>query len=88
MKYTLLFVTIVSISPGINLAFAAPEQKEKTITVDIATDLPPPASAEQVMPTHPFFSESAATELMERIQDLEERVQKLEKAVEGAGKGK
>jgi hypothetical protein len=81
MKYTLLLVTMVSITPGVNVAFAAPEQKEKTITMDIATDLPPSAAANEVMPTHPFFSESTANELMEKIQDLEERVQKLEKAV-------
>src|SRR5262245_2925173 len=62
---------------------AAKEDKgSKTETIYIQTDLPPPAEAEEVMPTHPFFaSPSAASEVLQKVQELEERVEKLEKTV-------
>ncbi len=50
-----------------------------TLEMSIPTDLPPPASAEDIMPTHPFFAApSSANEVLDRVEELEERVQKLE----------
>lgn len=90
MKYSLLLLIIFLISPAYSMSSSAPKEneKDKTITIDIATDLPPPASAEKVVPTHPFFSESTANELMEKVQELEERVGKLEKTMAASQKGK
>lgn len=84
MKSTLfLLTTLLILSPESGKAEGAPKETtgDKTITIDIPTDLQPPASAEQVVPTHPFFSESAANEVMEKVQELEERIEKLEKSL-------
>ncbi|MBS0272716.1 MAG: hypothetical protein JSR85_08775 [Proteobacteria bacterium] len=56
----------------------------KTETMDIQTDLPPPASAEEVVPKHPFFSEpTTGNEVFEEVEELKDRVKKLEEKVEG-----
>ena len=57
----------------------------------IQTDMLPPPSAEEIVPQHPFFSESTpANEVFEsvvaqqhQIQKLEERVKHLEAEVAG-----
>lgn len=90
MKYSLLLLSIFLVTPAYSMPSSITNEKahDKTITVDIASDLPPPASAEQVVPTHPFFSESVANELMEKVQELQERIEKLEKAMPASAKGK
>src|ERR1700722_13627929 len=52
----------------------------KEETMEIQTDMLPPASAEKVVPTHPFFAApTAGSEVMEKLEELDERVSKLEK---------
>lgn len=88
MKYSLLLISIFFISCAYSVSSKSTikTEKDKTIIVDIPTDLPPPPSAKEVMPTRPFFADSTENELMEKIQDLEERIQKLEKAMVVSGK--
>jgi hypothetical protein len=81
MKAILFLVsTLLVINPEYGMAKEG-DAGDKTITIDIPTDLPPPASAEEVLPTHPFFSESTGNEVMEKVQELEARIEKLEKSV-------
>lgn len=85
MKSFALFL-LLSILLGIGDGIAANESTnnagDKTVIIDIPTDLPPPASAEEAMPNHPFFAApSTANEAMEKVQELEERIEKLEKTV-------
>lgn len=55
----------------------------KTETMDIQTDLPPPASAEEVVPKHPFFSEpTTGNEVFEEVEALREEVNELKKRVQ------
>ena len=62
---------------------------DQTKIIDIPTDLPPPPSAEEVAPNHPFFSEpTTGNEVMEYVTELEERVKKLEESVARLEKGK
>ena len=90
MKYSLILLSIFLVTPAYAMPSSVTNEKgqDKTVTVNIPSDLPPPASAEKVVPTHPFFSESTANELMEKVQELEERIKKLEKAVPPAEKVK
>ena len=81
MKYSLLLLSIFLVTPAYSLPYSQDNKTDKTVTVDIATDEPTSLAAPR-----PPFSESAATELMEKVQALEERVQKLEKAVTPAKK--
>lgn len=91
MKYSLILLSMFFVSPGYSMSHEQGKTNQKPAnqgskTIDIATDLPPSAEAEKVMPTHPAFSESTAFQLMERLQDLEDRVEKLEKAGEAKKK--
>ncbi len=90
MKPFLLVLSLLLLSLGNGMAenISKGDAGQKTITIDIPSDLPPPPFAEKVDPAHPFFSESPGTEVMEKIQDLEERVEKLEKKVFPEEKGK
>lgn len=73
-------VLIVSLTG--NAATAAnTEGNSKTTTILIPSDQPPPPSAEDVVPMHPFFSESTGNEVMEHLLELEERVKKLESRI-------
>lgn len=55
----------------------------KTEIMDIETNRLPPASAEEIAPKHPFFSEtSPASEVMEEVEELKERLQKIEEKME------
>ncbi len=61
---------------------ARADPKPKTETMYIETDQLPPASAEEVVPKHPFFSEpTTGNEVMEKVMELEERIEELEKQV-------
>ena len=71
---------LMSLANGI-AAEAKDSSANKTVIIDIPADAPVPPSAEKVLPTHPFFSESPATEVMEKIQELEDRIDKLDKKV-------
>lgn len=73
----LLLGLVMSLENG--MAKDAPTEKSRII--NIPTDKLPPADAEKVAPTHPFFADSAANELMEKVQELEERIAKLEQKV-------
>lgn len=90
MKPILLVLSLLLLSLGNGMAENASKTDagQKTITIDIPSDLPPPPLAEKADPAHPFFSESPGTEVMEKIQELEERVEKLEKKVFPEEKGK
>lgn len=57
------------------------QAKAKTETILIPSDQMPPPSAEAVVPTHPFFSESTGNEVMEHLLELEERVKNLESRI-------
>jgi hypothetical protein len=62
---------------------------DKTIVIDIPSDLPVPPSAEKVAPIHPFFAApSPGSEVMEKLQELEERIEKLEKNTSSSERGK
>lgn len=54
----------------------------KAEDIYIATDLPAPSSAEEVVPMHPFFTEpSTGNEVFEEVEALKRRVEKLEEQV-------
>ncbi len=61
---------------------------DKATIINIPSDLSTPPSAEKVVPSHPFFSESTGNEVMETVLELEERIGKLEKSVAELEKGK
>lgn len=86
MKSIPALATILLLSSGAGDAAITPG--DKTITIDIPTDLPPPpAAAEKAAPTHPFFAApNTGVEVMEKVNELEERIEKLEKTVAGMGK--
>jgi hypothetical protein len=78
---------LMSLANGI-AAEAKDNAANKTVIIDIPSDMPVPPSAEKVLPTHPFFNESPANEVMETIQELEDRIEKLDKRVSLLEKGK
>ena len=90
MKPILLILSILLLSLGNGMAKEASKSNtsDKTVIINIPSDLPPPPSAEKVLPTHPFFAETPANEIMEKIQELEERIEHLEKSVSQLEKGK
>ncbi|MBX9786936.1 MAG: hypothetical protein K2Y08_06330 [Alphaproteobacteria bacterium] len=47
----------------------------------IQTDRLPPASAEEVVPQHPFFSDPPANEVFESVEAQQHQIQKLEERV-------
>ena len=81
MKYSLFLLSIFFVTPGYSLPYGQDDKaKPSTVEMEIATE-----SGQKVTPS-PFFSESAANEFMENIQDLEARVKRLEVAVEAMQK--
>lgn len=82
MRKTIAFIIAVCCG-GASLA--------TTKDIYIQTDRPPPPSAEEMVPQHPFFSEpTPANEVFEsveaqqhQIQKLEERVKRLEAEIAG-----
>lgn len=59
-------------------SFAATETKD----LYIQTDRPPPPSAEEITPQHPFFSEpTPANEVFESVEAQQRQIQKLEERV-------
>ena len=89
MKKTITF-SIIAFCLGNSLAGA-----QKTQDFYIPTDLPPPPSAEKIVPKHPFFSEpttgnevyESVEEQQRHIQKLEDRVARLEAEVEALKQG-
>jgi len=82
MKFLLYALSILFV--GLGCSFAETMQKDtsedKSIIIDIPTDKLPPPSAEEVAPTHPFFSAtSTGVEVMEQVEELKERIENLEK---------
>ncbi len=47
----------------------------------IQTDRLPPASAEEIAPQHPFFSDPPANEVFESVEAQQHQIQKLEERV-------
>jgi len=79
----------MSLESGLAKDLPKDGETSKTKIIDIPTDLPPPPSAEKVMPNHPFFSEpTTGNEVMEYVVELQERIEKLEKRVSQLEKGK
>ncbi|MBY0271817.1 MAG: hypothetical protein K2X02_00160 [Alphaproteobacteria bacterium] len=84
MNKTIAFIIAVCCGGA---SFATTETKD----LYIQTDKPPPPSAEEITPQHPFFAEpTPANEVFEsveaqqnQIQKLEERVKRLEVEVAG-----
>ena len=74
------FVAIAGIFFLVSEKGMAQATTPKTQTMDIQTDMLPPPSAEEVMPTHPFFAgpTSPEEELLEMVEELKDRVKKLE----------
>lgn len=69
--------------------FAEKESSSKatpgTEIIDIQTDSLPPASAEEIVPRHPFFSEpTTGNEVFEEVEELKERVRTLEENMVGS----
>lgn len=76
-----LGILLVSLEQGRAEAPSKGSAGDKTVIIEIPADLPPPPSAEEVVPTHPFFAApSTGNEVMEKIQELEDRIEKLEKS--------
>ena len=91
MKNILLLLSMLLVNLESGIAKDLPKDSEtaKTKIINIPTDVPPPSSAEKVMPNHPFFSEpTTGNEVMEYVIELQERVEKLEKSVSQLEKGK
>lgn len=48
----------------------------------IQTDMPPPPSAEEIMPQHPFFSEpTPANEVFESVEAQQHQIEKLDERI-------
>lgn len=80
-KWAEFFLGALLFLPESGMAQAEPKAQKspKTMEMYIQTDLPPPPSAEEVMPEHPFFAApSTGNELLGKVEELEERVSKLE----------
>lgn len=77
----ILCALVVSTGNGIPKETPANDANSKTVIINIPTGSLPPASAEEVVPKHPFFAESIGAEAMEKLTELEERIEKLEKKV-------
>lgn len=85
----MLSALLVSAENGFAKELPKGDAGHKTVIIDIPADLPPPASAEEVMKNHPFFAApSSAHEVMEKVEELEGRIEKLEKSVSQLEKGK
>lgn len=71
------------------MAASRPQALARTETIEIPTDMLPPPSAEEVVPKHPFFSETTTgKEVFEYVLELEERVKVLEDKVRLLEEGK
>ncbi|MBA3813475.1 MAG: hypothetical protein H0X26_03135 [Alphaproteobacteria bacterium] len=90
MKNILFLFTALLVCLENGRAEDAPKgaKADKTTIINIPSDLPTPPSAEKIVPSHPFFSESTGNEVMEKVLELEERIDKLEKKVSQIENGK
>lgn len=79
MKWIGLFLTalLLPYEKGMAQATPTPQKNSKTETIYIPTDLPPPASTENL--SQPFFDSTTGYEVNEEVEDLKARVEKLEK---------
>ena len=77
MTKTALFATMI-LWGGLSLAKA----EDKTEDIFIPTDNEPPASAEELVPKHPFFAEpTSGNEVFESVEEQRLHIQKLDERV-------